>query len=144
MATSAISAPDKTLLRSSQAVDKMGLWVTPLVTVQTGTITSIPLFSPFVHIGLTWDGAHSAVSVGQLVKISTSGGTLKTWAVVRKAPTANILYISQTPIGSAGYPTQIENAIAISDIVTVYTHRPLWGLYSRIDGSNFYKQRAFG
>lgn len=140
MAVTTISAPDRTLLRSAQSIDKLGIWVTPLDVIQTGTVTSIPSFSPFVSVGISWAGSISAVSVGQLLKIVGLDGTLKAYAIVRKAPTSSILYLSQTPVGSAGYPTQIENVIAVTDTVTVYSHRPLWGLYSRIDGQRFYKQ----
>lgn len=140
MATSAIGSTDLANLRgTSQHIDEIALHITPKVTIQTGTVTSVPTFSPYVQLGITWDGSYAGVSVGQMVTISI-GSTIKAYAVIRKAPTASILYISTTPIGGHGYANEIQSAIAVDDIVTVYSHRPLWGLYSRIADRTFYKQ----
>ena len=136
MATSAISSEDLTKLRADQYIDDIALHITPLVTIQSGTITAIPTVSPFVSI--TWDGSTSGIEVGHMVKI-TNGSTLKAWAVIRKLPSGAALYISTTPLGSAGISTQIENSIEVGDTVTVYSHRPLWGMYSRIAEGVFYK-----
>lgn len=136
MANSPISANDLTLLRSDQYVSDIALHIVPLQTVQTGTILTVPVVSPFVEF--TWDGAPGNIEVGQMVKI-VNGDTLKTWAVIRKLPSGAALFISTTPLGSAGTSTQIENTIQVGDTVTVYTHRPMWGMYSRIASSIFYK-----
>ena len=136
MATNAISGADLTKLRADQYIDDIALHITPLVTIQSGTITAIPIVPPFVSI--TWDGSTSGIEVGQMVKI-TNGITLKAWAVIRKLPSGAALYISTTPLGSAGISTQIENSIEVGDTVTVYSHRPLWGMYSRIAEGVFYK-----
>jgi hypothetical protein len=137
MASTAITGTDLTRLRSNQYIDDIAIHITPLVTVQTGTITAIPSLSPFVDI--TWDGSITGIELEQAVKI-TDGSTLKTWAVIRKEPVSSTLFISTTPLGSPGSATLIENAIAVGDTVTVYSHRPLWGLYSRIDEAEFFKQ----
>ena len=137
MGTSAIGSADLALLRGNhQHIDNLALWITPLDTVQTGTITAVPSLSPYIQI--TWDGSTSNISVGQAVKI-VSGSTLRAWAIIRKAPSGSTLYISTTPLGSPGTSTRIENTIQVGDTVTVYTHRPLWALFSRIAQRTFYK-----
>lgn len=140
MATAAVTGSDLTNLRTGDhIIDDVALHITPLVTVQTGTVSSVPTFSPYTQVGITWDGSHSDVSVGQMVTFASSGDVIA-YAVVRKAPTASILYISTTPIGGSGYASDIQSAIAVSDTVTVYNHRPLWGMPSRIASRTFYKQ----
>ena len=137
MATGTISSADLTLLRGKQQhINNLALWITPLVTVQAGTITAVPALSPYIQI--TWDGSTSNISIGQAVKI-VSGSTLRTWAIIRKAPSGSTLFISTTPLGSPGTSTRIENTVQVGDTVTVYTHRPLWGLFSRIAQRTFYK-----
>lgn len=137
MATSSISGADLTKLRSDQYIDDIAIHVTPLVTIQSGLITAIPTLSPFIDI--TWDGSTTGIELEQAVRI-TNGSTLKTWAVIRKLPAGSTLFISTTPLGSSGVATLIENPIEVGDTVTVYSHRPLWGLYSRIDEAEFFKQ----
>lgn len=141
MAKTAISAEDEALLRgTNQSIDSLALHITPLESVATGTIDAVPSRSPYVDITLTWDAGYSGVKVGQLVRISDGDSIVRTWAVVRKAPTASHLYISETPLGSAGYTTVLESPIQVGDYVEVFNHHPLWGLYSRINERNFYKQ----
>jgi hypothetical protein len=137
MANSAIGSADKAILRGNSFTKQVHVHITPLVSVFTSTIASVPTKSPYVQI--TCDDTVTGVSVGQMVKI-TSGSTLVSYAVVRKAPSGTTLYISTTPLGSAGYATAIETAIQAGQTVTVYSHRPLWGMYSTIRQRTFYKQ----
>ena len=136
MATSQISGADLTKLRSNQYISDIALHITPLTVIQSGTITAIPTLSPYVDI--TWSGSTSNIAVGQMVKI-TDGSTLKTYGVIRKAPSGSTLYISATPLGSAGVATRIENVVAVNDTVTVYNHMPIWNVFSRIADGVFYK-----
>ena len=114
----------------------LALHITPLQNVQSGTVTAIPTLSPYVDI--TWDGSTTNIVIGQMVKI-TDGTTLKTYGVIRKAPSGSTLYISATPLGSAGVATRIENVVAVNDTVTVYNHMPIWNVFSRIADGVFYK-----
>ena len=140
MATSAVTGTDLALIRAdNQYIEDIAIHITPRVSVATGTITSVPTFSPYVQVSLTWDTGFSDVAVGQLLEI-VSGSTLKAYGVVRKAPTSSILYISTTPLGSAGYSTDIERPIEVGDTVTVYSHHPLWALFSRISSRTFFKE----
>lgn len=137
MAKSAISANDLSNLRSDQYISNLGLWVTPLTTVQSGSVTAVPSLSPYIQV--TWDGSTTGISVGQMVKI-VNGTTLRAYGIIRKAPSGSTLYISETPLGSPGYSTRIESPIQVGDTVTVYSHRPLWNLHSRISDATFYKE----
>lgn len=137
MASTEISVNDVGILRSGHAFTKsLDVHITPLTVVQSGTITALPATYPTVSF--TWDGSTTGVVVGQLVRI-TNGDTHKAWGVIRLAPSGSTLFINETPLGASGYATDIENAIAVSDTVTVYSHRPLWTLHSRIANKTFFK-----
>jgi hypothetical protein len=140
MAYTTISGADQTLLRSDQSIPDLAMYVTPLQEVVTGMITALPIKYPTVSLTVTWDGATTDVSVGQMVRIS-NGTTIRAYGVVRKAVSGSTLYISETPLGAYGYATMIESPILVGDTVTIYNHRPLWGMYSRIDAKTktFYK-----
>jgi hypothetical protein len=140
MAQTPIGGADLTKLRGFQSISDMALYVTPLVSVASGVITAVPAKYPFVDLTISWSGSTSDVSVGQMVKI-TNGTTTRSYAIVRKAVSGATLYIAETPLGAYGYATMIESPILVGDTVTVYNHRPLWGMYSRIDAKTkvFYK-----
>ena len=117
MATTAIDSADLSLLRGShQHIDDLTIWITPLTVIQSGITTAVPTLSPFIQV--TWSGSTSGIVVGQMVKI-TNGATLKGYAVVRKLPTGNTLFISATPLGHPGFSTRIENVIEVGVTVTV-------------------------
>lgn len=136
MATTTISAGDLTKLRSAQWIDELALHITPLVTVQSGTITAVPTTVPYVSV--TWDGSTSGVEIGQMVKI-TNGTTVRTYGVIRKLPSGSTLFISTTSLGNPGYTGRVESPIQVGDTVRVYSHHPLWGLFSTIRQRVFYK-----
>ena len=138
MAHTAISAADAQTLRSNNhMITAVRLNVVAPQTVASLTVTAIPSTVPYVN--LTVSGSMASVAVGQMVKVY-SGSTLKTWGVVRKAPAGSTLYINPVSLGDPGAPQLIESAIAISDSVTVYSHHPMWALYSTIQQQQFYKQ----
>src|SRR5689334_22712052 len=124
MAKTAISGGNLTTLRGNQSIPDLSLFVTPLQTVVTGTVTNVPNKYPTIALTVTWDAATTDVSVGQMVRIS-DGDTIKAYAIVRKDVNGNTLYISETPLGAYGYATNIENPILAGDTVTIYNHRPL-------------------
>lgn len=136
MATSTISGANQTLLRSVQWIDGASLFVTPLTSVFTATINSVP--TRFPYVSLTLSATVTGVSVGMMWRV-TDGTSIVSQGVVSKAPSGSTLYISQTPLGAAGFATNIEQAIEVGQTVTVYTHRPLWSLYSRIAQKTFFK-----
>lgn len=139
MATSVIGAGDLSKLRSNQYIERLAMYITPLVTVQTGTITAVPTLSPFVTLTVSWDGSTTGVKIGQLVKIY-SGSTIRSWGMVRKAPSGSAFYVTEISLGSKGTAARIETAIQANDLVIVYTFKPLKSMYSRIAGKTFYKQ----
>lgn len=137
MATTTISAGDLTKLRGShQWIDDLALHITPLVTIQSGTITAVPSTVPYINV--TWDGSTSGIEVGQMVKI-TNGTTIRAYGVIRKLPSGSTLFISSTSLGNPGYTGRIESPIQVGDTATVYSHHPLWGLFSTIRQRVFYK-----
>ena len=137
MANTTISAGDLTKLRSEQYIDDLALHITPLVTVQSGTISAVPTTVPYVSV--TWDGSTSGIEIGQMVKI-TNGTTVRAYGVIRKLPSGSTLFISTTSLGNPGYTGRIESPIQVGDTATVYSHHPLWGLFSTIRQRTFYKQ----
>jgi hypothetical protein len=138
MATSAISGADLTKLRSEhQWVDAFRFNIVPLVTVQTGLVTNVPITSEIIQI--TWDGSTTGILEGQYVQIRR-GTVFVTDAVIRKAPSGSTLFISTTPLGSGGVASRIEQPIQVGDSVTIYTRHPLRTLYSRIANNQFLKR----
>jgi hypothetical protein len=140
MAKSALTGGELTVIRSNQSIPDLSLFVTPLQEVVTGTVTNVPTRYPSTQLTMSWGGATTDVSIGQMIRI-TNGDTIKAYTVVRKAVAGNTLYLGETPLGAYGYATMIEQPILVGDTVTIYNHRPLWAMYSRIDAKTktFYK-----
>jgi hypothetical protein len=138
MAHTAVSSADQSTIRGALAHTITGIHLDIVApqTVVTLTVTAVPATIPFIN--LTVSGSMTDVSIGQLVHIA-DGSTHKTWGVVRKAPSGTTLFITPVSLGDPGYPEAIENLIEVGDTVTVYTHRPLFGLYSTIRAATFYK-----
>lgn len=138
MANTAVSSVDQATIRTyAHSISAVTLDIVAPQTVATLTVSSVPATVPFVNLTVT--GSMTDVEIGQLVRV-VDGSTHKAWAVVRKTPVGSTLYISPVSLGAPGYPEAIENVIAVGDTVTVYTHRPLFGLYSTIQSATFYKQ----
>ena len=137
MATTALSGGDLTLLRADDSIiDDMILNIVQPATVTTLTITAMPTTYP--QSSVTVSGDMSDVVAGMRFKIHLSG-TIKTWGIVRKAPSGSTLYINPTQLGEPGYPERIETAIAVSDTVVIYEDHPLVALYSVISNRIIYK-----
>lgn len=136
MANTAIGAGDITILQGNSSTQDMRINITPLTILQSGAITAIPALDPYVQV--TWDGSSTGLSAGQYIRIS-NGTTIRTHGVLRLNPSGSTLFINEVPLGSPGYTVNIESAIQVGDTVTVYSHRPLWGLHSRISNRIFYQ-----
>jgi hypothetical protein len=139
MATSAIDSADLLKLRGSQQVERLDIYAVKAETVATATITAVPASFPFVQVTVGSTSNWSDVEVGMLVHIHNSG-TTRCYAVVRKSPLSDTLYISTTYSGSPGYPQLIESVVQVGDSVTIYKHLPPWGMYSTIQERVFYMQ----
>ncbi len=138
MAHTTISPSIATALRNEpHTITDVRLNMVAPESVATLTVTAIPVTSPLVS--LTVSGSMTNVLVGQLVKIY-SGTTIKTWGVVRKAPSGSTLYITPVMLGDGGFATNIETAIAVNDDITVYSFHAPFALYSTIIQKTFYKQ----
>ena len=140
MASGAISTADAAVLRdrtTPHVITDVRLNVVTPQTVASLTVTGIPSTVPFVE--LTVSGSMSSVVPGQQVKVY-SGSTVRTWGIVRKSPSGSTLYISPVALGEPGYSQAVEYAIQVGDSVTVYSHHPMWGLFSTIQQRTFYKQ----
>lgn len=138
MANRALTANETTLIRSYQWIDDIGIFVTPLQSVVTGTISAVPSRFPYTTLTMAWDGATTGTAVGQLVEIS-SAGTIIAYAAIRQAISVNTLYISETQIGTFGYATNVQVPITVGMTVTIYKHHPMWAFNSRIADKTFYK-----
>jgi hypothetical protein len=139
----AISVGDAALLRAANHRTEMVLNAVPLVQVATARINQATFAYPLAEVVVdTTSGAWlTAVKVGQAFAIgTTAGGTDITWGVVRKVPTSTIFYFDAKSLGDSGYARDIRGGLADNLYLTVYKHRPMWGLLSAIRNSTFYKQ----
>lgn len=138
MAKTAIAAGDVTIIRNSARHILTGMTLDILAppVVATLTVTAVPAKTPFVE--LTVSGSMSAVEPYMRVKV-VDGSMVKTWGIVRKAPSGSTLFISPVSLGAPGVPERVENPIAVDDTVVVYGDFPLWVIPSRIAGGKFYK-----
>lgn len=139
MANTAITGSDLTNIRAGDQVisDALLCLVKPDV-IATATVSAVSALVPTIQVTVSGTSGWSDVAVGQLVRFKRSGSIIA-YAVVRKAPTSSILYISETNLGAPGYPLRIESALAAGDTLEVLSHRPLWPMYSTIQGRQFYK-----
>lgn len=138
MAISAIGGGDLALLRGEKHLSFPKLNIVNPSTVATLTVSSAPTLYPYVEISVT--GSMTNVEIGHRIKIESSGGTIKSWGIVRKAPSGSTLFVNPIYAGDSGYPELIETAIVSGDTITVYDDFPLWGLFSTIQGGSFFKQ----
>lgn len=138
MAQSALSGTDTARLRAYQYIDNLMLFVTPLETVVSGTITAISNKYPTVALTVSWAGSTSAVAVGQYFRIY-NGSTIVSNGIIRKAVSGSNCYISETPLGAFGFATNIESAITTGMTIVIYSHHAMFSLNSRISNKVFYK-----
>lgn len=143
MSQIALSGADLALTRAYQWIDSAQLFVTPLVSVVTGTISAVPTKYPTTSLTVTWDGSAAGVVIGQYFRI-TSGATLISHGIIRKAVSGTTCYINETPLGSYGFATNIESAILAGMVITIYTHHAPFSLNSRIAAKIFLKYWDLG
>lgn len=144
---SAITTDDKARLRHQRhRIGSAGVLApivnaVPLRPIALARINQASFAFPLTQITVDNTVEWSAIKTGMAFSIGTTQyGTDTTWGVVRKAPTSTILYIDAKGRGDSGYARDIAADLADNQYVTIYKHRPPWGLLSAIRGGIFYKQ----
>ncbi len=139
------SVPDQALMRSRSQTPhtvRAILDAVPLVPVATAQVNQTTYLYPLAQLTVDNVSADWLTKVvpGMGFAIGTSpGGTDVTWGVVRQVPTATIFKLDGKSFGDPGYARNIITPIADNYYVTVYKHRPPWGLLSSIRNGIFYK-----
>ncbi len=114
----------------------------PLVPVATAQINQTTFLYPLDQVTVDNTSANWLTEVvpEMAFSVGTSpGGTDVTWGVVRQAPTSTIFKLDAKSFGDPGYARNIIRPIANDYFITVYKHRPPWGLLSSIKNGVFYK-----
>lgn len=141
-----ISAPDVTRLRSAKHRIELVLNAVPLIPGGGGFSAQINQSTFSYPLGqLTVDNAVSITSsslIGQAISIGTNSADPRgvTWGVIRKIINSTTLAIDAKSLGDSGYAQDIRQQLADNQYIKIYSHRPPWGLLSRISGSAFFKQ----
>lgn len=144
----AISSGDKALLRhprqrigGGRNGDGPIVNAVPLRPVALARINQVNFTYPLAQITVDNTIGWSAVKTGMAFAIGTASQTADiTWGVVRKAPTSTILYIDARGRGDPAFARAIHADLADNQYVTIYKHRPPWGLLSRISNGVFLKK----
>lgn len=136
------SSADITRLRHPHHASRVVLNAVPRVVVASAQINqtafTYPLAALTVHNTSTNWLTESLV--GRMVTIGTAPGLDDvTTGIIRKAVTADTLYLDAKGLGDSGYARDIRQPIQHGHYVTVYKWRPAWGVYSSIRGGVFYK-----
>ena len=138
MAKQALTVGETSLIRGSQWIEDLELYITPLVEIVSGEITAIPNKYPTTSLTVTWGGATTDVVIGQYYRI-TDDDTVIAHGVIRKAVSGSTCYINETPLGSYGFASNIEAPIAVGMTITIYSHHAMFSLNNRIFNKTFYK-----
>lgn len=138
------STADQSRLRSGMhTLGRVLFNAVPLVEVASAQINQSSFTYPIGQLTVDNTSADwlTAVKPGMAFAVGTSPGASDiTWGVVRKVPTASLFYMDGKSQGDPGYARNILDVLANNYYITVYKHRPAWGLLSRIVNKVFYKQ----
>lgn len=137
------SAADQLLLRGNVHTLRPVINAAPLIEVASAQVNQSSFTYPIGQVTVDNVSADwlTAVKPGMAFAIGTSPGAQDiTWGVVRKTPTSSIFYFDGKSQGDPGYARNIIGVLADNYYITVYKHRPAWGLLSRIVNKTFYKQ----
>lgn len=137
-----VSAGDLTKFRNSLShVINPTINIIPPDVVATAQIATSPSAYPIGQVSVTGTSVNwSDIEVGHLYRITDGSGNLITTGVVRKTPTASILYIDGKAQGDSGTAVQTSYIIEAGQTVTVYDIKPMWTLLSRIKDGVFFKK----
>lgn len=137
-----VSASDLTKFRDSRThTINPTINIIPPTVVATATVAVSPSAYPIGEISVSGTSAGwGNIEVGHLYRIHDASGNFVTTGIVRKTPTASILYIDGKSQGDSGIATQTRYIIQATDTVTVHDIKPMWTLLSRIKDGVFYKK----
>jgi hypothetical protein len=136
------STADQTRLRGHKHTLRAVLNAVPLVTVATAQINQSAFSYPLAQLTVDNTSADwlTKVKAGMAFSIGTApGGSDVTWGVVRRTPAASTFYMDAKSVGDPGYARAIHTPLADNYYITIYKHRPPWGIYSSIRSGVFYK-----
>ncbi len=138
----AISLADAAKLRSSHHRVELTLNRVPLVVVASAQINQSSFTYPinsFVvgNASVDWT---TKVKRGMAFSIGTEpGGHDITWGTVKATPGVNTFTFDAKTLGDSGYAIDIHLPIEDDHWITVYQHRPMWGILSAVRNKIFYK-----
>ncbi len=138
----ALSPAAVALLRGSRHTVTPTLNAAPKAQVASAQINQSAFTYPIAEVTVDNTSAGWAnIRVGQAFSIGTSPGAADVTAgVVRKLPAGNTFYLDAKSLGDPGYPRNLIRGLEDDLYLTVWKHRPPWGLLSAIRNKTFYKQ----